>query len=242
MVDWLIVLTRMNSREGAVSGGGDGERKEKKCLGGTAFWGRLSSNSASVQFRADLRGTDISFGRSSRCDAPLPVFMWISGVHFIVHYVVPGAAGTKKRAKDDDECEDADFDEDDDDDDDDDDEEDPYVEIEDKSRFGTWLNGVLIGQNKKMRAQDGDKITLRAPSRHAESLNHAGKVESFSLTLRLLNKADLNKQLRFLISDTHPINKKYVVLNTIGEFVNTFFLSRAFFFTMVTVLCVCVCC
>ena len=122
----------------------------------------MCSNTQRISFRADLRGKRISFGRSSHCAAMLPVLMWISGEHFVLHYVDPRAKN-RHRAHGPDTSGDSslDADEDDDDDDDDDDEDESYVLVEDKSRFGTWLNGVLIGRDCSMRAQDGDVITIR---------------------------------------------------------------------------------
>lgn len=216
----------MKACEGAgAEGGGRGVDGGKKGAGGTAFWGRVCSNTPSVTLRADLRGDDITFGRSSQCDVMSPPLMWISGLHFIIHHVVPASARRKgaggdpreprdggKDDEDDEEEEDEDMDEDD---------LESYVEIEDKSRFGTWLNGVLIGNGMRMRAADGDKITLRAPSKHVTAA-HPGRIDTITFVLRVLSQEELTKQKRFLISENHPINKEYSVLNTIGEFVHCF--------------------
>lgn len=144
----------------------------------------------------------------------LPVLMWISGEHFVLHYVDPRAK-SRHLARGPDTSGDSSLE----DEDDDDDEDESYVLVEDKSRYGTWLNGVLIGRDCSMRAQDGDVITIRAPTRHAPNAAATGKIELISLVLRILTKAERLKQERFLILPSHPINDKYDILNTLGEFV-----------------------
>ena len=146
----------------------------------------------------------------------LPVLMWISGEHFVLHYVDPRAK-SRHLARGPDTSGDSSLE---DEDEDDDDEDESYVLVEDKSRYGTWLNGVLIGRDCSMRAQDGDVITIRAPTRHAPNAAATGKIELISLVLRILTKAERLKQERFLILPTHPINDKYDILNTLGEFVS----------------------
>lgn len=107
--------------------------------GGAPLWGRVCSANINLRFRADMRASVVTFGRSSTCNSVLPCYRWISGVHFVVTRTASGDA------------------------------EDGEVRVHDKSRFGTWLNGAKIGNGNCMLARDGDIIGLRAPRVGAET-------------------------------------------------------------------------